>query len=357
MILSSFSYKESNWNLKDLSPLNNENLLVGRNSTGKTRTIRAIQNVSSYLQMKDSYMGARNFYVEMAFIEVSDSNWQMKYSFKVNNRIVEKENLEVCGKNLIKRTKKSSTYEGISINPPADKLVVQVRRDKDLYPLIEKLMVWAEGIICVSCSDINPFTAIIPAKIFAPIPFCDIVEELTVADKKNVLKRAKEIGYNLTSIQTIKASADLRLVQVKETGISEQLVDLQLSNGMLRTIYLLSFLEYIQHDQRISMLLVDDLGEGLDYGRSIHLGKMVFDDCKKYGIQLIASSNDAFLMDVVDINNWQILRRDVSKVIAINHDNYPELFRKFRMTGLSNFDLFSSDFIDKFLFKQSQGNE
>lgn len=146
----------------------------------------------------------------------------------------------------------------------------------------------------------------------------------------------------------------MRLVQVKEKGISDRLVDMQLSSGMLRTAYILCFLEYIKHNSKCSMLLIDDLGEGLDYGRSTHLGKMVFENCAKQGLQLIASSNDAFLMDVVDISNWQILQRNVSKITTINHDNNAEMFRKFRMTGLANFDFFSSDFIDKYLYKQSQ---
>ena len=354
MLLSAFSYKEANWELTGLSPLNPENLVVGRNSTGKTRTIHAIQNVASFLQMKEILLGSRDFSVEMSFLDQSDAEWSMVYSFKIKSGLIEKENLTVCGRTLIKRTKSKAWYEGKSVNPPAEKLIAQIRRDKYTFPEVERLMVWAEGIVSVSCSDINPFTTIIPAKIFAPIPFYDIVNKLTEADKKNVLKRAKEVGYNLTSIQTIKAGADMRLVQVKERGISEQFVDLQLSSGMLRTVYILAFLEYIKHSDRISILLIDDLGEGLDYGRSIHLGKMVFEDCKKNGLQLIASSNDAFLMDVVDINNWQVLRRKISKVSTINHSNSPELFRKFRMTGLSNFDLFSSDFIDSYIVAQNK---
>ena len=100
------------------------------------------------------------------------------------------------------------------------------------------------------------------------------------------------------------------------------------------------------------MLLIDDMGEGLDYRRSIDLGKMIFEDCEKNALQLIASSNDAFLMDVVDIANWQVLRRNGSKVRTINQVTHPDLFRDFRMTGLSNFDFFSSDFIDSHLNKQ-----
>lgn len=354
MILSAFSYKESNWELTGLCPLNPENLIVGRNSTGKTRTIHAIQNVASFLQMKEFLPGSRDFSVEMSFSDQDDAEWAMIYSFKVKGGIVEKESLVVCAKILIKRTKTRALYENTVVNPPSDKLIVQVRRDKDSFPEIERLMIWAEGIVSVSCSDINPYTTVIPSKIFAPVPFCDIVDKLTDDDKKQVLRRAKDVGYDLTSIKTIKASADMRLVQVKEKGVSAQLVDMQLSSGMLRTVYILAFLEYIKHSNRISMLLIDDLGEGLDYGRSIHLGKMVFEDCRESGLQLIASSNDAFMMDVVDINNWQVLRRNVSKVSTINHSNSPELFRKFRMTGLSNFDLFSSDFIDSYIAAQER---
>ncbi len=97
------------------------------------------------------------------------------------------------------------------------------------------------------------------------------------------------------------------------------------------------------------MILVDDLGEGLDYKRATLLGKIIFDSCRTNKVQLIASSNDSFLMDVIDLSMWQILRRHKSRVSTINNTNTPELFDEFSMTGLSNFDLFSSDFIDNFL--------
>lgn len=140
-------------------------------------------------------------------------------------------------------------------------------------------------------------------------------------------------------------------MNVREKLVSENIFDMQLSSGMLRTLYLLCYMEYIKKNSKVSLLLVDDMSEGLDYSRSTRLGQMIFDDCRQNGLQVIASSNDAFLMDVVDISNWQILRRVGSKVTSINQYTNPDLFRKFKMTGLSNFDFFSSDFIDKYLSK------
>ena len=94
--------------------------------------------------------------------------------------------------------------------------------------------------------------------------------------------------------------------------------------------------------------MIDDFCEGIDYDRAIKLGKYLYQYCLANGIQLVAASNDNFLMDVVDVKYWNILQRNGDAVTAINIHNNPALFEKFDFTGLSNFDLFSSDFIARY---------
>jgi hypothetical protein len=72
---------------------------------------------------------------------------------------------------------------------------------------------------------------------------------------------------------------------------------------------------------------------------------MIFSLCQENNIQLIAASNDMFLMDVVELEYWNVLQREGSVVTALNEKNSPDLFESFKFTGLSNFDFFSSDFI------------
>lgn len=352
MLLSSFSYKESKWELTNLTLASSSCLIVGRNSTGKTRTIHALQNVVSFMQMKQILLGgSSSFSAEMVFSDVVDYHFKMVYAFVVKDGMIEKESLLVNDVVLIKRTAKTAKYKLDIINPPADKLIVQVRRDRNMYPEIEQLMTWAESVNCVSCSDINPYTILGPSRYINPFSFSELVDSLDSEEKNRVLKNANKLDYNITSISTIKASESVKLVNVREKLVSENIFDMQLSSGMLRTLYLLCYMEYIKKNSKVSLLLVDDMSEGLDYSRSTRLGQMIFDDCRQNGLQVIASSNDAFLMDVVDISNWQILRRVGSKVTSINQYTNPDLFRKFKMTGLSNFDFFSSDFIDKYLSK------
>lgn len=351
MILTAFSYRDSDgWVLDNLSPLTDVNLLVGRNATGKTRTIEAIQNVTSFMQMKTFLRGNQSFYVEMEYDMYDVSHTKMEYAFKVENGKIEREQLTVGGRLLIDRQGDFTRYEGNVINPPVDKLVVQIRRDKEEFPEIEQLMSWADGITCVSCSNINPYT-ILGAQVnfINPYPFSELVEALNAESKKHVLENACALGYDIADIKVFKATADLNFVQVKERDVKKRLIDISLSSGMLRTLYILCFLERIRFTEHSTLLLIDDLGEGLDYHRATQLGKMVFDYCSNSNVQLVASSNDAFLMDVVDIAKWQILQRNGSSVTTLNQSRNYDMFRSFRMTGLSNFDLFSSDFIEQYL--------
>lgn len=350
MILSSFSYKTSGWELTEMNAIQATNLLVGKNAAGKTRTIRVLQNVTSYMRMETFLFQEGIFKAKMQFVDPEDASWNMTYLFEIEKGDVKAEQLTVCGKTLIKRDAQKTLLNGDIINPPKDKLVVQVRRDKEEYPDVEALMEWAEGVIAISCSDINPYTILnVKPGYINPIPFSALVEALSKDDKKTVIDEAKRLGYEIMDIALVNANGEIKLVAVKERNIQSGILDFQLSSGMIRVLYILCFLEYVKHERTHSMLLIDDLGEGLDYSRAIHLGRKVFEVCEQENMQLIASSNESFLMDVVDIAKWQIVRRNNSKLSVINQTNMPGLFDEFRMTGLSNFDLFSSDFIDNFI--------
>ncbi len=351
MWLSSFSYKTAGWELTEMDALRTTNLLVGRNASGKTRTIKALQGVTNFLQMKGSALGEYEFKTRLTFADAAKAGWEMVYSFETADGKVVSEQMAVNGETLIKRNAEKTIFMGQTINPPTEKLVVQVRRDKEAYPEVESLMEWAEGAILISCSDINPYTVILgnAAPIVNPVPFSSMVDALTAADKKNVIAVAKRLGYGIKEISTFEVNGKMKFVTVKELYVKRNIMDYQLSSGMMRVLYILCFLEYMGHGAKHSLLLIDDLGEGLDYNRATLLGKLVFERCEEEHIQLIASSNDSFMMDVVDISKWQIVRRDKNKLKVLNQSNTSGLFDSFRMTGLSNFDLFSSDYIDDYL--------
>ncbi len=65
------------------------------------------------------------------------------------------------------------------------------------------------------------------------------------------------------------------------------------------------------------------------------------------------ATNDRFIMNRVPIEYWSVIRRLPNKAQICNYRNYKEVFDDFEFTGLSNFDFFSSDYLENELFHKS----
>ena len=83
---------------------------------------------------------------------------------------------------------------------------------------------------------------------------------------------------------------------------------------------------------------------GLDFSRAKHLVNLLVKRAQSSGIQLIMSTNDSFIMNTVDIENWAVLHRDGNKISLYNYENSKEIFEDFKFTGLNNFDFYASEF-------------
>ena len=136
------------------------------------------------------------------------------------------------------------------------------------------------------------------------------------------------------------------MLYVLEEHMKKGIPQHEISQGMFRALALIVFIEYLS-TKDVSTLIVDDLCEGLDYNRASKLGKLLFSKIELDKVQLITTSNDSFLMDLVNIEYWNVLLREGAKVKAFNYTNSKDLFDEFRYTGLSNFDLFSSDYLQE----------
>ena len=325
-----------------------QNLLVGKNAVGKSTVIRSLSYSASLLSQRRLLDDQDALVCALA---VEDEHFTSIYRFAWKDAKIHSEHLMVIYDNgerkvWIERTLDEAIFDGVVVNPPQDKLLINLKRDTVLYPEIESIISWAENVDAFSFNefDIDGDERLYSRFIKGGNNLYSMVKALSPESIENVISTAANLGYHLEKIEPVEF-ADIKKVMFTENGVGGPLFDFDLSKGMFRTLYLLIYLEYVAQSGKPATLLIDDLCEGLDYDRSTKLGKYVFDYCSENDIQLIATSNDSFLMDVVDLNYWSILQRDGSKVSAINHKNHPELFEDFSFTGLNNFDLLSSDFI------------
>lgn len=341
MILSDFKYKELNgWQLTGLL-LNDLNLVVGYNATGKTKTINALSNVIRFIKGELNDI-APSFCCSMTF----KNSGLLKFSFEVKEGKVVSETLEKDGYSLIQRTENNAFIKGEAINPPNTKLILQIRRDTIKYPEFEEIIQWAEFTFIFVFSNVTNSPNSLSPYLVSKEPILSAMFEAIPDDKKQLLiDNIRSLDYPIDNIQVLKAENGHKMLYLNESGIDTPLIPFDLSNGMFRVFCVLLYMTYCTIQAKARCLVIDDMGEGLDYKRSEKLGKILFDYCHQNGIQLIVTSNDSFLMNVVDLEYLIILQRKGNIVNCLNSVTDHELFKKFARTGLNNFDMLSSNFI------------
>lgn len=347
MRLKQITYIESGWSLKGLH-FKEVSLIVGKNSVGKSKSIQALNQLVYLILQKKAIHEYDNFGYKICF-EKKDS--ELTYSFAYRNGKVYFEHLFDNNKTYIKRNTNYTKFYEEQINPPENCLALNIRRDTILYTEIEEIIRWAENSYSLL------FNRIIPGNdnntsFFSTLSACEdlipMFEKLNDNQKSNIVKELNNLNYQVDNLEIVKIDEKLKVLHIKEKNVRSFLWEGCLSQGMQRTLFILVFITYIaSKKEKNQLLVIDDFSEGLDYDRSIKLGKYIYNFCIENNIQLITSSNDSFLMDVINLKYWNILQRDGEKVTAININNSPEIFNDFEFTGLSNFDLFSSDFITR----------
>jgi hypothetical protein len=236
-----------------------------------------------------------------------------------------------------------------TITPPDNKLVLHIRRDKEEYPYLEDIALWAERTHFFKFGQIhtNSFLDgdVTGEKLTTVEDIPALMKELDESSKYEIIEEFNMLGYDLEELYT-KQESGKDVLYIREKGLKYGLRQNHLSQGMFRALALIVFIHYLNEKVKVKTIIVDDLGEGLDYERATKLGELIFKKLEKTNIQFIASSNDNFLMDVVDIKYWSILKRSDNTVNVYNYHNSKEKFDNFKFSGLSNFDLFSSDYLE-----------
>jgi hypothetical protein len=94
------------------------------------------------------------------------------------------------------------------------------------------------------------------------------------------------------------------------------------------------------------LILVDDIGEGLDYERAVAIIDLLISKAQSHSMQIIMTSNDRFVMNKVPLPYWSVLKRVGGTVSMFNERNSKKQFDHFKFIGLNNFDFFASDYFN-----------
>ena len=374
MILRKFDYSEfanepNAWSLEGMI-LENINLIVGKNATGKTNSLTKIAWLGNMLAgMQPQLLNSGNYNVEF-----SDDNETYGYRLDISLQEIQFEELIINNKSKFKREKdgKGKIYSDelktdLDFQLSQNQLVVTSKRDAIQHPFLEKLAKWAEGQRMYAFSKLGQdviFIANDMSNINVDPRDTNSVIGLYVKGKhefgndfkERIINSMNEIGYELTEVDTVSDIGSIPPVPfimgtnltlyVKEKDSKTAILQYQMSQGMFRALSLIIQITYNTLKNLPTTILIDDIGEGLDFARSTSVIKLISKVADEGKCQLIMSTNDRFVMNNVPLKYWQIIQRNGGQCKIFNYHNKKEGFDKFKYTGLNNFDFLATDFIN-----------
>lgn len=379
MLLKRFSYLEfekdqlKKWVLEPFE-LNDINLFVGDNASGKSRTLKYIHQLSRILLANRFSLVSGKY--DVILLDINDGKtYDFKISFK--DGIIEKEILKVNDVLLLNR---NSDGTGEIYNDVIDKNIdfklpqnelISTRRDELQYPFLEKLFSWASNVRHFRFSKEEEKNRLILIEsnrtVSSGVNHSNIANQAIEVFRNgramfkdeftnNIIRDFNSIGYNINDINVgalhsimidspiANKVVGLRVVEADRNAVTDQN---EMSDGMFRALSLIIHYNFYQLTNKSLTVLVDDIGEGLDYNRSTNLIKLLIEKSIGSKIQLIMSSNDKFVLNNTDLKFWQIVNRRSNIVSIFNYSNSKEKFDKFKFYGLNNFDFYISDFCNE----------
>nr|VFK74958.1 MAG: ATPase/GTPase, AAA15 family [Candidatus Kentron sp. MB] len=373
MQLKSLEYTELEgtpieWTLRGFTP-GDANLLVGKNASGKSSVLNVIHNMA--LMIAGQRPPFFNAHISSLIFE--DDGLETEYSSRTHGGKVIAERFMIDGEIKLDRGHggKGKIYaekegKAIEFQTPENQLAVVARRDTLQHPFFEPLHQWAaslyyyqfgtslgkESLFLFSDDNLqlNPKD---PSQVVGIFHKGD--KEFGERFRNAVLADFEPVGYPVDKIGlvvpryyvTIQMPMADKLVgiYVKETdlpGITEQN---EMSQGMFRALSVIIQLNYAILADTPSCILIDDIGEGLDFERSCNLIDVLMRKVEGSPVQLMMTTNDRFVMNHVPLEAWSVVDRDRNRVTIRNYANAREIFDRFKFTGLNNFDFLALDYL------------
>ncbi|MCK5135863.1 MAG: ATP-binding protein [Bacteroidales bacterium] len=385
MYLRKFTFRENagkkiEWLIDNVS-LGEINLIVGKNSSGKTRTLNALTDLVSMIRGKGNNATGP---VSYNLLFRNSANF-MRYELEYDLETIQMERLYMGEELVLERgedgrgvIKYESTPGSIFLEfeIPHDQLACYAKRDRLQHPFIEIIHGWAVSLRRFDFSGELGKTRYALKSAFEAkeidlsvtnnslVPVISLASTAFEGFREGILNDMNEISYALEDFGVIhfserysNADQDRYAVYTTETGLEKQVTQRDMSQGMFRAFSVLIQLNYYIHCGNKGFVIIDDIGEGLDFTRAKLLVQLLIGKAKESRIQLIMSTNDSFIMNAVDIENWAVIVREGNKIGLYNYENSREIFEDFKFTGLNNFDFLASEFFRSGFKEEETGGE
>lgn len=372
MFLKSLSYTRngatpSEWKIQG-SPYGNEplsfgriNLVIGQNATGKSNMLGAIRDLADLVsgESKITKLIYKTFNYDVLF---GNDGKDYRYRLDVKDGLVIDEYFEEDGVMRFSRIEKKMFYElqneYLEFEMSPEELGV-TRIDSKQQSFLEPLFLWGRNLshyqfgsnlgknVLVRDLAMAIGETLKPRETEKVSAFFAKGVQQFGNIKSVVIEDMRRIGYQLTDIMP----SPLKNIAINGYGLAvkeEELDDFtdqqEMSQGMFRALSIIIQIEYSLAANLPSCILIDDIGEGLDFERSQKLIELIMERAEERDLQVIMTTNDRFVMNNIPLRYWQVINRTGPLSVFYNMQNSKQVFDEFSYTGLNNFDFFAHKF-------------
>ena len=361
----------SEWRIEGCD-LGNINLIVGKNASGKSNILKSIDIISGLLSGRMSFDTEGGSMGWKLLFDSHNKIDEKVYTLEIENGKVIQESFRVGSKTYLNRQESGEGRiwaqklgEDIDFQTPVNELAALKRRDSIQHPFFEELYIWASllryyqfgtdlGInsfittenIDILRKSINLKNADHVTGIFklGETELGDVFVESIKSDMKLIGYELSDIGTKNSSFYPVNGKLTPQGLYVQESDLKDNTEQIFMSQGMFRALSLIIQVNYSLLASKPSCILIDDIGEGLDFERSSAMIQLLIDKAASGLVQMIMTTNDRFIMNGVPLEYWSVIERQPGLAKLHNIHNSKQVFDEFKFTGLNNFDFFSTQF-------------
>ena len=346
--------------------LENINLIVGKNASGKSRTIDAIRKIADLVSsdVKLSQLNSFGYGTSEYSLKFDKEGKEVEYHINFKDGKILQEILTIENNERLNRAKGKLYYEEVIKDldfQTDDDVLAVTKRDKKQHSFFEDLYSWGKNLNHYQFGQQLGQNALLKdpnaVKDDEEVDLKDGDEVATIFVKgkrsfpttfvQTIIKDMESISYKLKEID----ASPIKFFPFAAFGINVQEFDIdditdqrEMSQGMFRALSLLIQLNFSLLSKIPICILIDDIGEGLDYERSKALIDLIIAKVKNSSVQVIMTTNDRYVMNKIPLEYWSVIQRVHKKSLFYNYRNSKTIFDDFKYTGLNNFDFLSTEF-------------
>lgn len=379
---SEFENENFGWVLEEFS-LIDVNLIVGKNSAGKSRLLRLISGLARLIDGTVTPANLKSCKYKAIFLDeiVGEktnfvSSDKIVYEVDIFNGKVRKEVFSIGDKIKLDRSENTGKmfYEEmkqfVKVHVPEFSLALTSRRDAIQHKYLEGIHAWSTTLRYFQFAN----SAIQEQ---ATAMQKNQKKSINASAEQNIhlqLKAGKDrfnrdlissvcsdmrrVGYEITDFGLMPLEAtglilapvlfatapDIQTIYVIESGINKKLSQHEMSSGMFRALLTLIQINLFKLEKKRGCILIDDVGEGLDFDRATKLISIVIEKAEAGFSQLIMTTNDRFVMNKVPLKYWSVMSREAGNVKMYTPRNSKDKFDEFEEIGFNNFDFFAKNY-------------